>query len=119
MPKILIIEDDPEMMEWLHDHLIDMGKGIETLIAFTAKEGENQIKGNPDVDLVILDGCLDGDRPTGASLIPTIRDYYPHPKPILAISKSETLRKMMVERGCTHECGKFFVPRNVANILKL
>jgi len=119
MPRVLIVEDDPEMMEWIHDHLIDMERDIEVLIAFTADEGEKQIKENPSVDLVVLDGCLNGDHPTGVELIPTIREFYPSPKPILAISKSELLRQFMIEKGCTHECGKNYAPRNILNILGL
>jgi CheY-like chemotaxis protein len=119
MPKVLVIEDDRAIQKRISHDLRGRlcREDIELIEAHDAAEAEQLVVDHKDFDAIVLDGCLDGDRADGAELISFIREHHPVPKPIIAISKSDTLRKLMVEMGCTHECRKNAVPGMIIEIL--
>ncbi|MES2214048.1 MAG: hypothetical protein V4465_01480 [Patescibacteria group bacterium] len=119
--KVLIIEDDQEVVKRIRAGLDRLVPGTfeELIDANDPRAAMSALRMDPNVSLIVLDGCLTGEHPDGLGLLPDIRELYPAPRPILAISKSSEMRELMMERGCTHECDKKFAVGMMLKILNL
>lgn len=111
--KILVVEDDPGLQGLIYRGL--KSYEVEVLQAHNSLEAEKLFAEHEDIDLVLLDGCLDGDNPDGAGLVHEFKVR--EALPILAMSSSRDLRHLMVEQGCTGEVEKIFAARTAARLL--
>ncbi len=111
--KVLVVEDELEIQEMFARRLERFP--IDLIRATTPKEAREKFEEHLDIELVMLDGCLDGDSGDVTNLIPVFRRRN---IPVVAMSKSDILRMMMIDIGCTHQIeGKKFGPANVLRIL--
>jgi len=97
-PKVLIVEDDKAWSE-----LIRRGLGDKVLILFahSLAEGEEVFRKNLDIDLIIMDACVPGDKPNAQFLVRDIRKTFTGP--IIAMSSMPTYRKVLLAAGCDYE----------------
>lgn len=120
--RVLVIEDSVALQERFKTDLLGTLEldNIELIQAHSIAEARAALRANDEFDVVALDGCVDSSTEAdGAALIPEIRAVHPSPRPIIAISSMNDLRRIMVERGCTHECRKNSVPGMIVHILGL
>lgn len=112
--KLLVIEDDPAVQGTINRDLRIFP--VEVLQAHSVVEAEKFLREDPDIDLILLDGCLDGENPDGFAFIEDCLEL--SDAPIVAMSKSRDLRKMMLDKGCKHEVEeKRFAAHLVAKLL--
>jgi signal transduction histidine kinase/CheY-like chemotaxis protein len=73
--KIAVIDDDPAVHDGtkfaLHDYRLN-GQGLEILSAYSAAEGRQLLRDNPDVAVVLLDVIMESDT-AGLDLVEFIR----------------------------------------------
>jgi signal transduction histidine kinase/CheY-like chemotaxis protein len=74
--KIAVIDDDPAVHDGtkfaLHDYRLN-GQGLEILSAYSAAEGRQLLRDNPDVAVVLLDVIMESDT-AGLDLVEFIRN---------------------------------------------
>ena len=103
LPKVLVVEDDRMLQRMIALQLRDVAT---VLSAHTLDEAREIFLGNPDVRLVVLDGCLGSvfqvQIPDTLSLIPKMRETFHGP--IIAASSFPSFREMMMGAGCDHRC---------------
>ena len=99
--KILIIEDMLRIQEAWKMHL---EKHDHTVVqALTPHEAIDLFEENPDVDIIVLDGCI-GPLFNCLPVLREIRETFKGP--IIAASSDAHFRQTMVQAGCSHECEK-------------
>lgn len=113
-PKVLIVEDD---RSWQNNYEDSLGDKVNIIHAFTVGEGERLFLENPDIDLVVMDACVPGDKPTTLPLTSKIRETFYGP--MIAASSDEIFRKQLMKNGCDHEAEKRWVPRKIRELLGL
>ena len=95
MKKILVVEDFDPYYETVKKGLA--GK-VEIVRAETLSEGHKLFQENPDVDLIIMDACVPGDRPNSMPLVAEIvKSGYN--KPIIASSTLGSYRRKLIAVG--------------------
>ena len=114
MKKVLLVEDDRFMHEWLSDKL--NGK-VELISAFSIEEAEQQFAANPDIAAIVMDACVPGNRPTTPPLVRKFRETFTGP--MIAASTISAYKQMLIGAGCDHECEKENVPAKVLQVLGL
>ncbi|KKT12680.1 MAG: hypothetical protein UW83_C0030G0005 [Parcubacteria group bacterium GW2011_GWD1_44_9] len=114
LPKVLIVEDDEQWQGIWTRHL--EREGAEVLMASSLEEGERLFEVNPDLTLVIMDGCVPGERPNSMPLVQKMRQTFRGP--IVAGSGNPNVCKTLVEAGCSHWALKHMVSGLVSKILK-
>ncbi|MDD5289807.1 MAG: hypothetical protein PHT40_01230 [Patescibacteria group bacterium] len=108
MKKVLVVEDrdsDFSPMERVFK-FHDKNSEIEILHAKTLKEGENLFFANPDVEVIIMDACVEGDEPDSMPLIEKIVKSG-FKKPIIAASGSSLNNDELITAGATHKADKY------------
>jgi DNA-binding response OmpR family regulator len=90
MNKVLVIEDDPEIVDLLEIHLKDLS--CELIKSYTGEEGLNYVKGTP-FDLVILDVMLPGI--DGMEVCRRIRSEQINVPVLMLTAKSEEIDKVL------------------------
>ena len=121
MKKILLIEDSKPVID-IWKRLFDFYLKEEKLIlifAVSLDEAIQKFRLNPDVELIVVDGCIWGsdDRPNTQGLVSEIRKTFKGP--MIAESSNEEYRKILLSAGCNYECEKDDVPKKVLRILGL
>lgn len=117
-PKVLVVDDD----KWLQKMItLQLENGIAVLSAHTLAEARTLFAANPDIRLVVLDGCLRSafqvQTPDTLPLIPEIRETFRGP--IIAASSIPSFRQVMMEAGCDHDCGdKRGLSREIRRLLE-
>lgn len=114
--KILFVDDDRSIQEDIAD-LLPADK-VEVLSAFTIAEAEKLFAENDDIALIVLDGCVDGDKFDTLPLLQKMRETFTGP--ILAASNAPPLNDLLMEGGCSDFAdGKSKVPSKIIEILGL
>lgn len=90
MNKVLVIEDDPEIVDLLEIHLKDLS--CELIKSYTGEEGLTYVKGTP-FDLVILDVMLPGI--DGMEVCRRIRSEQINVPVLMLTAKSEEIDKVL------------------------
>jgi len=85
------------------------------LSALTVEEAEELFSANPDVNLIVMDACVPGDRPNTFSLVQKIRQTYTGP--MIACSSLKEYRRLLIEAGCDREASKLELPTVIKKIL--
>lgn len=114
LKKVLIVEDE-EDWQGIWGRFLKR-EGIEVLEGLTLKEGEQLFESNPDLALVIMDGCVGGEELNSTPLVQKMRLTFNGP--IVAASGSSSFRKQLMKIGCSHEAPKDMVSALVSKILK-
>lgn len=112
--KVLIVEDDEQWQGIWTRHL--QREGAEVLVASSLEEGERLFKANPDLTLVIMDGCVPGERSNSMPLVQKMRQTFRGP--IVAGSGNPDVCKILMDVGCSHWALKHGVSALVSKILK-
>jgi two-component system OmpR family response regulator len=115
--KILVVDDDPELRQLLHEYF--GGWGYSVLLASDGAQMWEQLAKQP-VDLVILDLMLPGE--DGLALCRNLRTKSSLPILMLTASGDEVNRIIGLEMGADDYIHKPFIPREllarVKNILR-
>ena len=115
--KILVVDDDPELRQLLHEYF--GGWGYNVLLASDGVQMWEQL-GKHSVDLVILDLMLPGE--DGLALCRALRAKSSMPILMLTASGDEVNRIIGLEMGADDYIHKPFIPREllarVKNILR-
>lgn len=98
MKKVLVVEDHDKCYEIIAERLV--GK-VKIIRADTLQEGWELFQKNPDLDLIIMDACVPGDKPNAMPLVREIRRRG-FDKPIIASSSITAYCNLLVEAGATH-----------------
>jgi CheY-like chemotaxis protein len=119
MKKVLLVDD----METCHNYLRANLEGHAILLsAKTLQEGRDLFAENPDVAVIVMDGCVEV-KSTGAEdeviepdtldLVQEFRETFKGPM----IALSQQFNEQLVEAGCDHEVS--FKPEAPAKIIKI
>lgn len=113
LPKILMVEDDRDVIRawslWLRQESI-------MLVASTVEQASELFIQNPDICLIVMDGCLTGFELETVDLIKKFRQTFAGP--IVAASANRDYCLRMMEAGCSHDAGrKDKVPELVLSLL--
>jgi two-component system OmpR family response regulator len=115
--KILVVDDDPELRQLLHEYF--GGWGYSVLLASDGAQMWEQL-GKHTIDLVILDLMLPGE--DGLSLCRSLRTKSAMPVLMLTASGDEVNRIIGLEMGADDYIHKPFIPREllarVKNIMR-
>lgn len=115
--KILVVDDDPELRQLLHEYF--SGWGYTVLLASDGAQMQEQLS-RQNVDLVILDLMLPGE--DGLALCRNLRIKSSMPILMLTASGDEVNRIIGLEMGADDYIHKPFIPREllarVKNILR-
>jgi len=111
--KVLVVDDNESLQRSLKNVL--SRHGIIVLSALTIGEAEELFSTNPDVNLIVMDACVPGDRPNTFSLVRKIRQKYAGP--IIACSSLREYRRLLIEAGCDQEASKLDLPIVIKKIL--
>lgn len=90
MNKVLVIEDDPEIVDLLEIHLKDLS--CDLIKSYTGEDGLAQVKNNP-LDLIILDVMLPGI--DGMEVCRRIRSEQINVPVLMLTAKSEEIDKVL------------------------
>lgn len=116
---ILIVEDKESEQTLMAYRLRKVfGESLVLLQAETLSEAVELFRSHhASLDLIILDACVPGDKPT---TIPLVRMWRAggFTKPMIAASSERLFCRMLVEAGCDEGCSKEDAP-NVAKRLLL
>ena len=114
-PLVLIADDLPHVIEAWESALTEYG--IAVAKATTIRElCETFFAYEHEIDAIILDGCIPGDRPNTISFIDIVRQFG-FTKPIIAASSSERYRANMMSWGCSHQAPKELAAELVIDLL--
>ena len=115
MKKILIVEDD-RVVQNQYSHVFR--DKVSTLQAFSIKEARSLFSENPDVDLIVMDACVDNLYEIDSlGLISEMRETFLGP--MVASSRSPVFQDKLMNAGCDYKASKFQVPEKVFEILKI
>lgn len=110
--KVLAVEDE-EMIQNLWRRQLE-GK-VEIISAFTIKEAEGKFSANPDVAVILMDGCMPGNELNTLPLVRKFRETFTGQM----IATSSRFSWELVKAGCSYECAKTLVPSLLLEILGL
>lgn len=121
MQKILLIEDGEKILNcWKRWFEVLLKKDKLLLIFATSiSEAREKFKLNPDVVLIVVDGCIEGsdERPNTQELVIEFRKTFTGPR--VAQSGDEEYMEILQKAGCDYQCRKEDVPQMVVDILGL
>lgn len=112
LPTVLLVEDDNLQSRMVERQL----RGVAQVITCsTQEEAITLFVQHPNIALILLDGCVPG---FSLNTIPLLQQFrMTFTGPIVAMSGNRSYRQIMMEHGCTHECGKSDVGYMVRSIL--
>lgn len=113
MKKVLLVEDSVQITDLIHRYLKRGRPDIELLVANTMSEAKRLIGTRPELDLVVLDGHINGEF-DGLDLLEELREWHRYSGPILTIAGNAHDREKMLEFGATHEADKTQMVSNVS-----
>lgn len=114
MLKILIVEDD---QDWQQAYRRALGDRWTLLSALTLNEGKELFLGNPDIALIVVDACIQKDEPNAMGWVKEIRLRGGFSGPMIAASRSEYFRELLLNAGCDHQAEKFQVANKIRELL--
>lgn len=99
-PKILIVEDYASYRDLCHKGLKEaLGEeGYIGLEAATHQQAEEIFAQNPDISVIIMDACLDGNTPDTLDLIKKFRETFRGP--MVAASTDSDHNTLLCNAGC-------------------
>ncbi len=100
LPKILIVEDDPEIQR---AYARELRHRAEVLAATTLEAGERLFREHPDIAGIIMDGNVPGASTTFV-LVHEMRKTFKGP--IIAASGDEHANNALLRAGCSAVCSK-------------
>jgi len=117
MPKVLVVEDRDGCFTMIKSKL-KLNGPIEVLRAVTLKEAADFFQSNPDIDLIIIDACVQSEFPNTMPLVKKIitSGYI---KPIIACSSVLFYREELINAGATHQANKFDAAEMALKLLGL
>ncbi|KKQ34496.1 MAG: HD domain protein [Candidatus Nomurabacteria bacterium GW2011_GWB1_37_5] len=113
MKKILVIDDD-KMVQLPFKRIL--GDKYNVLQAYNLKEAAELFQNNPDVDLIVMDGCLSDKGLDTLPLIEEIRKTFKGT--MIASSSRVDYRATMVEKGCSYPMQKWEILEKIHQILE-
>ena len=103
MPKVLLIEDSKFFSELIK---LDLENGgVEVLLSMTLDGGYELFCKHSDIDLIMIDACVPGDRPNSMPLVQRIVAGG-YNKPIIACSSMPKYSRELISVGATHMADK-------------
>jgi CheY-like chemotaxis protein len=99
-PKILIVEDEYACRDLCHKGLKEaLGEdGYIGLEATTHGQAEEIFTQNPDISVIIMDACLDGDAQDTLGLVKKFRETFKGP--MIAASRLADYNTLLCNAGC-------------------
>jgi DNA-binding response OmpR family regulator len=113
--KVLLIEDNVPMQKLWKKLLRE--KPVEVISAYTIDEAREEFKANPDVNLIVVAGCIPGVILNTEPLVRDLRAAFTGP--MIATSGCPVFQSQLVAAGCNHKCDKGQVPKLVCQLLGL
>lgn len=108
-PLVLLVDDREDVIHYYKQQLLET-YNISTMSATTLKELDEKFdEYSPEIDVIILDGCMPGDDLNTVDFITRARAEG-FAKPIIAASGSPLYRQLMFEAGCSHKSEKQHAP---------
>lgn len=96
--KVLVVEDEMWRFEYWQGKLGDRATIIG---ASTIEEGEELFGANPDIDVIVIDGCVPGSELNTIPLVRKFRETFKGP--MIAISGNGSFREELMKVGCNRE----------------
>ncbi len=112
--RVLIVEDNRGVQNGYRALLEDR---LEVVSALTRKEALDAFKANPDFAAIVMDACLEGNKPDTFGLISIFRRTFKGP--MIAASSEDKYCDQLVEAGCDHKSTKENLPHKLYEILGL
>ena len=117
MKRVLVVEDSDDDYRLISRRIVK--RGLAQLIrARTLSEAIRFFSRDPEVNLIVMDACVNSDQPNTMPLIKAFQTIG-YAKPIIAASTSSLFRQQLVDAGATHQASKIDVPRMALNLLNL
>lgn len=113
MQKILIVED-LELQNRIYE--LTFQKFFNVLFATNHEEAVLLFNNNPDIKLIVMDGCLGGDTCNTAPLVQEFRKTFSGP--VIAAPSSISHQIFLVQAGCDYQSEKGEVGELVKQILQ-
>ncbi len=114
--KILVVEDNKDMQDFYLESLRHLVNNLIVLKAYTIEDAEKLFAKNTDIDLVIMDGCVPGDKINTLPLIVKIRETFKGP--MIAASRESGYQKQLIAAGCDYGVDKLELPNKIIEILR-
>ena len=115
MKKVLLVEDDQVIqMGWM---VLLEDLPLQLLQARDISQARDLFYDNPDLDAVVMDGCVPGVELNTANLTMEIRKRFAGP--MIAVSSEPDFRRALVQAGCDYACDKNLVPDKLIQLLGL
>ena len=111
--KVLILEDYLPNQILFKDMLCDTF--IIPLPAYTIEEASRFFDENPDIEIVVVDGCINSKKINTIEFVKIIRGKFK--KPIVSISESERNQNKLLAAGCDFKCTKLKLPRFLTDLI--
>lgn len=102
--KVLIVEDMPMYHHQWYIEISDCEREIEMVSATTLEEARTKFAANPDIDIIVMDACVPGDRPNTYSLTQEMRKTFKGP--MIACSTIPEYREILMQAGCDYASSK-------------
>lgn len=106
-------------MDIVHSSLSDglVGKA-EVISAKSIPEAKSLFQKNPDIDVIVIDACVPGEKINTLSLVRSFRKTYSGL--MIAISTDGDYQKQLVEAGCNDRCkNKRLLVEYITDLLNL
>jgi len=113
--KVLIIDDLPMIHGMISYELA--WKNVICISASTKVQAQELFALHEDIDLIVIDACLEGEQPDSMDLVVMLRELYKGP--MLAISQIADYNNILMHYGCNHQAKKADVSKAIINILAL
>ncbi len=113
--KVLVVEDKKAVCDFWQE--VFQNTGLVILWAATLKAAVDLFAANPDVKVVVMDGCLEGDGLDTLPLVRLIRQSFTGP--MIATSSLPEYQEQLRKAGCSHESDKGKLPFELLSILGL
>lgn len=118
--KILVVDDDRDFQEFFAEKLLRIvsAEKILILVAMNLQEARRLFAENPDIDLIIMDACMQSRWPNTERIIKEFRVTFTGP--MVAGSSSKVFREQLMGWGCSHNVERIlYLPEKVIEILEL
>ena len=102
MKKVLVVEDLEDLYSRVEKRLHEK---VSILWADSLEKAWSIFEGNPDIDLIVMDACVHGNKPDSMPLVARIKESG-YGGPIIAWSSSSSGRQALLKAGATHEVDK-------------
>jgi len=116
-PLVLIADDLPQVIDYYKQLLLNM-YDISTVSATSLDQLDEVFdRFYNEIDVIILDGCIPGDKVNTIEFIRRVRAQG-FTKPIIAASSMPEYRMQMMDAGCSHEREKEYAPELASWLLR-